>query len=1075
MEKLTWTCAVALALVLCQMPAYGHGLLRDINLTATPANSDPQGLTQLDTNLFIFTAVDAAHGRELWRTDGTSAGTALVKDIFPGPQSGAGAYFYVAGTRAFFWANDGTNGNELWITDGTAAGTHIVIDLTKPTDISYTGFPVVWNGKLIFAYQRNTESMELWRSDGTAAGTVPFTNLKASGGATYGGELVVAGDRLYFTASVITPASGAEVWTTDGTAAGTKISGEIRPGNAGSQPERLFLVGSELYFLADDGTHGKELWCIRTPGAQPQLTQDIEPGPGSWGTGGLTAFNGAGYFTADTQDANGGFYRASAGAVERIGPPASRTIAAGDRLYFFSGNGAAIQLWMSDGSAGGTHEVAALNGPVNNELIDAIAIGTRVLFVDGSSSTGIRLWTSDGTAQGTQIIDLSSPPLSTAITYGTFAAGDGSIYFASFTTPPLGQGYESLWRSDGTAAGTVEILSHTDIALPSFGVKQEGGHLFIADNDATVGRELFVSDGTVGSLTLVKDIATGQTTGNAQVRPGIVVGDHYFFSAFDGNMWTSWRTDGTPAGTVPFAGLNAASNMTAFGGQLLMTGIGPGEDVFRLWISDGTTAGTHKVSDTQVTGECSQTFPVVNGAIFFNGAILDAGGGLTGNQIFVSDGTATGTAQLIPTGDPRQTLELCRWAIYGGELYFVGPGATNGPTAIWKTDGTAAGTVIAIDLSADDISFIDRFTASNGVLYFAGYTHAGTPHLWRSDGTTAGTLVLADLPSVSNVTAFGAFSLVLGDCGGGVLRCKLYKTDGTQAGTALLSDNRLFSVPDLGFSQPIVNGRAYYLGSNSQLNDSNVGLYSTDGSGVVLDISQPLPNQQIQPQIAFGNRLIGTAQHGTVFNNYVLWSSDGTAAGTSRIAHFNAGRGIMQPDNFVNPIAGLQGIGTTLVFNADDGIHGDEMWAIHDGEPSANDDEFGAAASGTTTLAVLANDGDIDGNVDPTTVEIVDGPAAGLLRVNATTGEIDYTPNAGFGGADQFTYAVRDNDGKRSNVATVAVWVAMPAGPTPPEPPPSTPPPASGGSGGGGAMAPLFILLLGFALATTVARRRRSR
>ena len=61
------------------------------------------------------------HGSELWKTDGTAAGTVLVKDI----RSGAsGSYPHnltnVNGTL-FFTANDGTNGYELWKSDGTAA------------------------------------------------------------------------------------------------------------------------------------------------------------------------------------------------------------------------------------------------------------------------------------------------------------------------------------------------------------------------------------------------------------------------------------------------------------------------------------------------------------------------------------------------------------------------------------------------------------------------------------------------------------------------------------------------------------------------------------------------------------------------------------------------------------------------------------------------------------------------------------------------------------------------------------------------------------------------------------------
>jgi ELWxxDGT repeat protein len=56
--------------------------VKDINPGA--ADSRPFNLTNLNGTL-IFAAFDAVSGTELWRSDGTAAGTTLVKDINPGP------------------------------------------------------------------------------------------------------------------------------------------------------------------------------------------------------------------------------------------------------------------------------------------------------------------------------------------------------------------------------------------------------------------------------------------------------------------------------------------------------------------------------------------------------------------------------------------------------------------------------------------------------------------------------------------------------------------------------------------------------------------------------------------------------------------------------------------------------------------------------------------------------------------------------------------------------------------------------------------------------------------------------
>jgi ELWxxDGT repeat protein len=77
----------------------------------------------------FFTASDGVNGNELWKSDGTAAGTVLVKDIFPGLSGPSPSSLTAVGNTLFFTANDGVNGNELWKSDGTAAGTVLVKDI----------------------------------------------------------------------------------------------------------------------------------------------------------------------------------------------------------------------------------------------------------------------------------------------------------------------------------------------------------------------------------------------------------------------------------------------------------------------------------------------------------------------------------------------------------------------------------------------------------------------------------------------------------------------------------------------------------------------------------------------------------------------------------------------------------------------------------------------------------------------------------------------------------------------------------------------------------------------------------
>jgi ELWxxDGT repeat protein len=107
-------------------------MIRDIN--PGQGDSNPQFLTNVNGVLY-FEADDGAQGGELWKSDGTAAGTLLVKDIAPDDSDSFGQQLTNADGTLFFTAADrsfgvGDHGDELWKTDGTAAGTVIVKDIS---------------------------------------------------------------------------------------------------------------------------------------------------------------------------------------------------------------------------------------------------------------------------------------------------------------------------------------------------------------------------------------------------------------------------------------------------------------------------------------------------------------------------------------------------------------------------------------------------------------------------------------------------------------------------------------------------------------------------------------------------------------------------------------------------------------------------------------------------------------------------------------------------------------------------------------------------------------------------------
>ena len=200
--------------------------------------------------------------------DGTTDGTYAVKtDIDPYYNLNATG----AGNTLFFVNDDGFTGPELWKTDGTPAGTALVKDINQGSIGSYPANLFNFNGKLYFIADYGYGPF-LWTSDGTNAGTKVIKNSFV--GFT---PFAQANGKLFFNAEN-TISEGYELFASDGTAAGTHIVKDINPGAFSSFPMRLISGDTMLYFIADDGKHGNELWKSNGTWRGTNLVKDITPG-----------------------------------------------------------------------------------------------------------------------------------------------------------------------------------------------------------------------------------------------------------------------------------------------------------------------------------------------------------------------------------------------------------------------------------------------------------------------------------------------------------------------------------------------------------------------------------------------------------------------------------------------------------------------------------------------------------------------------------------------------------------------------------------------------------------------------
>ena len=246
-------------------------------------SSYPMNLTEMDDILY-FTAVTAAYGRELWKTDGTQANTALVADIDSDTSGSIIDTLIVYNGKLYFAADDGDLGNELWCSDGTGAGTRCAADINEGAGNSNPDEMIVFNGRLYFtATSAGQNRLYVFDSTTGTAGEIRMTYETYTAYSPV--FLTIFNGNIYFRAEIT--ALGSDLWVSDGTAEGTQLVEQINitaePSN--SNPWNFTVMEDRLYFCADDGAHYFELWTSDGTSDGTFMVRDIYVGgvtDGSW-------------------------------------------------------------------------------------------------------------------------------------------------------------------------------------------------------------------------------------------------------------------------------------------------------------------------------------------------------------------------------------------------------------------------------------------------------------------------------------------------------------------------------------------------------------------------------------------------------------------------------------------------------------------------------------------------------------------------------------------------------------------------------------------------------------------------
>lgn len=908
--------SVCAGLIALGLPALAAGQSASLLLDINPAGDGPEFAREYLSDLhaagdrLYFASDGSGVGSEIWVSDGTPAGTEVLRDLCPGGCGSNPHLFGGLGKLMLWsaetervrrlWRSDGTRPGtfaltpegvyverdddpfpvraffrrslyfvgcsgfreerrcDLWRTDGSIAGTRIF----EESSGSFSWLQVVAD-RLYYLVYEEEQGWDLWVTDGTAAGKVRLHRFEDRFGVPPRAQ-VAAGNRLFFLAH---DDEREEVWTSDGTVAGTRALTKL-PGDFPFAPaNQLKAIGQRIYFVADDGLHEPEIWrSDGTAAGTLRLTDLEEETPqGVWA---LEEVNGTVVFKAYGENQTRLWTtRGTPQSTAPLSLPCGNCLldrygigltGSGGKVFFWVENGSQLELWTTDGTTAGSRRAAGDLCNLSSCSFDrSIPWKGGLLFLLERQQNGEQIWWSDGTPAGTKPFTQLPGKMRIDSPLAMAEIG-GNLYFLAEQSLLGG-----LWVRD--SRGAARPVFNLPLRIPT----SEPNHL-----TAVGDRLVFTAwDGSPNGFDLWSSAGTPETTRALDAREvswryvpkPVRVGDLLFFQFELGDEEHEiWRTDGTPQGTFPVASLPYGAVMVPYQGSLYLFS---GREI---WKTDGTSEGTVKTGDyPEELISVGSAAPGPNG-IYLNTTTLNTTTDSHETEFWISDGTGAGTRQFTNFNLGYAGAGEIEFTSLGPHVYFPWS------FGLWKTDGTPAGTVALEGLPPG--RFPTHLFVHQGALYFftAGNTSEHDLRFWRTDGTTAGTVELGRFPfqgtfSLSlRLTPF-AGKLFFG-VDDGVHGFELWATDGTPAGTALAHD----LVPGPRSSKP------------AQLT-------------------------------AAGGRLFFAA--GDDLHGIELWQSDGTAAGTRLVQDIGPQAVSSAPEQ-------LTVVGDKLFFTADDGVTGREVWVL---------------------------------------------------------------------------------------------------------------------------------------------------
>lgn len=479
----------------------------------------------------------------------------------------------------FFVANTSANGVELWRTDGTPGGTALVRDINQGTGSSSPRFLTNVNGTLFFAADDGQTGFELWRSDGTSNGTTRVADIRQNGSSDPRFLVNVSGT-LYFVAN--DGQNGFELWRSDGTANGTTMVANLNAGAASSNPHWLLNAEGVLFFAADPGgtPPGFQLFRLdpatNNPTAIPNPTpiSVLNPNPRLRAPRWLAYFPDLDrlFFVGEERTGTGNFFAFRLWYIDR-----GATIAP-QRVVDVSnpGNDSFFLTPVTDPTTGRNflfYRDRPTISPVLRVLDAASLAGPVTLATDPFdlyNHNGVLMFSQGGDREPAFVDTRGQSVLTMSATLLANINPTGSSLSRPIYFPTDFVGQPGVWDYLGSQLTWYHWQSTTFFTTLGGGTGTSLGLLYFAANDGTNGIELWKANDTLSAVNMVL------TTSGNQIAPGPRSSVPAFLKAAVGSLLFS------ATGSDPSLGNIGTEPWVEIGPPRILSIVGPNPRTYRM-------------------------------------------------------------------------------------------------------------------------------------------------------------------------------------------------------------------------------------------------------------------------------------------------------------------------------------------------------------------------------------------------------------------------------------------------------------------------------------------------------------